>query len=201
MLCSIPITADFRADVAWWREFVTPWNGVALLSDPHWAAPGAAVPQNAPESELFTDACNTGFGAVWDSKWLHGQWSEQQLTTAMRGERLSMPYLELLAVTIALCTWGHLLRGRRITVRSDSQTVVYALRNASSGDPSIMHLVRTILFLAATQQFAFRCVHVSGKTNTAADALSRGQIDQFRSAYPGHDSGPTPPMPLPTLSW
>jgi hypothetical protein len=42
--------------------------------------------------ELFTDACNTGFGAVWERKWLHGIWSADQLQTAKRKDKLSMPY-------------------------------------------------------------------------------------------------------------
>jgi ribonuclease HI len=201
MLCSIPITADIRADVAWWREFVTPWNGVALLSDPHWAAPGAAVPQNAPESELFTDACNTGFGAVWAGKWLHGSWSEPQLRTAQRKNRLSMPYLEMLAVAIALSSWAEPLTGHRITIRSDSETTVAALNGGASRDPHLMHLIRTILFIAARHHFALRCKHIAGVDNTAADALSRGHVQEFKASSPQHASSPSRVTLPPVRVW
>jgi hypothetical protein len=112
-----------------------------------------------------------------------------------------MPYLEMLAVALALSTWGPRLRGLRITIRSDSQTSVAALHSGSCPDSNLMHLVRTILWLAATHQFAIRCIHIPGKLNSAADCLSRGLVQEFRRSFPLHDSGPTPITPLPTHTW
>lgn len=186
--------------MAWWREFITPWNGVALLPDSHWCAPGSLI-TNAPALELYTDACNTGFGAVWERKWLHGVWSNAQLQAAQRKSKLSMPYLEMLAVAIALHTWAPLLTSRKITVRSDSTTVVAAVSGGACKDRALMHLVRSILFTAARHQFALRCVHVQGAVNSAADALSRGRVQEFKTSFPLHDSGPTPPTPPPARTW
>jgi ribonuclease HI len=197
----IPLTKEFRADVRWWLEFARPWNGVALLPDSHWSSPGCPIPLQAPKLELFTDACNTGFGAVWGGKWLHGQWSPQQLAAAQRKNKLSMPYLEMLAVAIALSTWGHLLTAKRITIRSDSETSVAAINGGACRDERLMQLVRTVLFIAARQQFALRCEHVPGTSNTAADALSRGRVQEFKASFPKHDSGPTPITLPPTQIW
>jgi hypothetical protein len=159
------------------------------------------VPHLAPETALYTDACNTGFGAVWEAQWLHGQWSESQLTEASRKVNLSMPYLEMLAVALALSTFGQHMRGLRITVRSDSETAVAAMHGGACRDPNLMRLIRTILWLAATHQFAIRCIHIAGKQNVAADCLSRGLVQEFRRSFPLHDSSPTPVTPLPTLIW
>lgn len=192
---------QFRADISWWDRFITGWNGVALLPDSHWLAPGNPAPHAAPTLELSTDACTTGFGAVWGSKWLHGQWSPVQLALAQRKDTLSMPYLELLAVALALSTWGHLLSRRKLTIWCDAQTAVHALQGMSCSDPALMHLIRTIYWLAATHHFALRCEHVPGKQNVAADLLSRNDVQTFRSWFPAHESGATPVTPIPHHTW
>jgi hypothetical protein len=198
---SVTLTPSFHADINWWRRFVGEWNGVAILPDPFWSAPGTSVPCGAPISELFTDACNTGFGAVWEAKWLHGAWSPEQLSAATRAKRLSMPFLELLAVAIALASFGPALRVRKISIRSDSQAVVAAIHSGSCPDAALMQLIRTILFTAATHQFAIRCIHIPGTSNTSADALSRGRVQDFTRLHPNHDSGPTPITLPPSQTW
>jgi hypothetical protein len=197
----IMLGPDFRADVRWWDTFITAWNGVALLPDAHWSAPGNPAPHTAPSLGLRTDACTTGFGAAWGAKWVHGRWSPEQLAAAKRKDTLSMPYLELLSVALALCTWGPLLTRQKLTIECDADTAVKALQGRSCADPALMHLIRTILWLAATHQFALRCIHISGKKNVAADLLSRGNVQAFRAAFPEHESGPTPVTPLPLHTW
>ncbi len=193
----IPLKASFRSDVAWWREFITPWNCVALLPDTHWCASGTLL-SGAPAMELFTDACNTCFGAVWERKWLHGNWSTDQLQAAKRKDKLSMHYLELLVVAIALATWVPILTGRKITIRSDSQTAVEAVNGGACRDKEIMQLVRTLLLTAARHQFALRCVHshaphltplavfTGTSTNTACLSASKAKTPQTRSVSPSH---------------
>lgn len=198
---AIMLGDDFRADLRWWQAFIAEWNGVALLPAAHWTAPGNQMAHTAPVFELSTDACTTGFGAVWGAKWMHGQWSPEQLGAAKRKQTISMPYLEMLAIALALSTWGPLLRGLKITVQCDAQSAVQALQGFTCSDSALMHLIRIILWLAAKHSFAIRCVHIAGRSNVAADLLSRGAVQAFRAAFPGHESGPTPSMPLPPQTW
>lgn len=177
------------------------WNGVAMLPDSHWSAPGTHLNPQLRNTNLFTDACNTGFGAVWEEKWLHGLWSQSQLSAARRTHNLSMPYLELLATALALSSWGPQLTGRKLTVHSDSHTAVTAMQGGACKNRALMQLVRSIFWLAATHQFALRYTHVAGVKNELADALSRGRVQEFRSLSPKHVSGPTPVTPIPTRIW
>ncbi|KAF0296944.1 hypothetical protein FJT64_005615 [Amphibalanus amphitrite] len=63
-----------------------------------------------------------------------------------------------------------------------------------------MSLLRQISFLAATHAFLYRVQHVAGYTNDTADALSRLQIDRFRTLQPAAHPTPTPvPGRLPKL--
>ena len=182
-------------------HFINRWNGVSIILDSHWTPPGMPPDRFEPAPELYTDACTTGFGAVWGTQWLHGKWSPAQLSEAMRGSTVSVPFLELHAIAIALTTWCSQFTGRKLTVRTDSETAMHALQGGSCPDPALMTLVRTALMLVATHQFAIRCIHIPGERNKAADRLSRDQVPDFQRLCPQHDSGPTPHMPVNTQSW
>ncbi len=197
----IRLDSEFQADIAWWSKFASAWNGVSLLHDPFWSAPSARVEQSRPVLDMFTDACKTGFGAVLDTHWMHGRWLPQQIAAATRTADLSMPFLELLAIALAVHTWAPILRGRRLIIHSDCEGAVTALSQTYCRDPYLMSLIRTILFTAAHHEFALKLVHIAGSDNTVADALSRGQISTFETLWPNRNSGPTPTGQLPSHSW
>ena len=56
----IRLNRDFRADLAWWREFVSQWNGVSFLHPPeHW-----------PTVEIASDPSGSwGCGAWYNQSW------------------------------------------------------------------------------------------------------------------------------------
>ena len=112
-----------------------------------------------------------------------------------------MPYLELLSVALAVSTWGPLMRGLRMVVHSDCETAVLAFEGQAAHSSHLMCLVRDILFLAARHEFALRLEHLPGAQNVFADALSRGQILEFKASYARHNSSPTAVMPLPLQTW
>ena len=171
------LTASVHADVRWWNDFVQDWNGTSLLLDAEWT--------DAPSIELFTDACLTGFGAVYGRKWLYGRWSDTQLAAARnRGTgKLSVPYLELLAVVIAVATWGPSFVGRKLRLRSDCMPVVLSINRISSTIERSMHLIRYLTTVCARGQFDVRCTHIAGVRNISADALSRGSMQIFETEH------------------
>ena len=119
----IRITADARADVAWWARFLPSWNGVAMFLDPSWT--------DADTLNLFTDASGTrGFGAYFDGSWFRGSWlAHQELS------QRSIQWQELFAIVAAAHTWGHRLAGRRIRFHCDNQAVVHAWMGNPRGTP------------------------------------------------------------------
>lgn len=171
------MSADVRADVAWWHEFAEQWNGHSLLYEKEWTA--------APVIELFTDACGAGYGAVFGSLWFESRWSDEQKRTAHRVKHLSMPWCELFALVTAAATWAPLWAGKKITFRSDCQPVVFAIGTCTSSDPPMQHLLRQLVRIACEHSFDFRCEHIAGVRNVVADVLSRdGDCPQFRASCP-----------------
>jgi hypothetical protein len=175
------------------------WNGKSLWYDEQWT--------HSDSLQLYTDASVTGYGAVYGDQWFNGVWSAEQLAEAKRVKRESMPYLELLALTLAVCTWGHHWAQRRIVFLCDCEPVVKALAYGSRANaPHMQSLIRTLHFLAYTHRFAFRCVHIASVSNGVADVLSRCAGDQaavqrFLASNPRVSRSPTPVLPLPTHNW
>lgn len=183
--CSLP--AQLLADFAWWKEGLAQWNGISIMYQREW--------EDADKIELFTDACNTGYGATWEHRWFGGSWGPAALAAAQRSQRLSMPFLEALALVTAAFTWGPEWSGRKILFRCDAKAVVDAIDRGSSRTAGVMHLMRQLALAAIRCNFAFRCLHVPGKDNTLADAFSRGcSVQQVRELVPGRplQQKPTP---------
>ncbi|OXT13164.1 hypothetical protein B9K06_26185, partial [Bacillus sp. OG2] len=74
---------------------------------------------------------------------------------------------EFLAVVEALRTWKYYLQGRHFIIVTDHQSLIY-LKNQNLIDST--RVARWLDFLA---NYDFEIKYVSGKINTAADALSR----------------------------
>ena len=50
-----------------------------------------------------------------------------------------------------------------------------------SKDPHLIHKIRILVFLAARFDFCFQAIHIKGKFNSQADALSCNNPDHFLS--------------------
>jgi len=94
---------------------------------------------------------------------------------------LSIAYKRLFLVVLAAHVWGPRWSCRRILFHVDNKAVVHILNSQTSKDPKIMHLLRSLLKVAACLTFTFAAVHVVGKTNGIADALSRFNLQGFCS--------------------
>ncbi len=194
---ALSLDDGFRADLQWWIASMHDWNGVSLLYEHEWATSAAF--------NVTTDACDTGAGAVCGDAWFAHTWTARELGEAATGDgagERSMPYLELLALALAAATWsaGGAWAGKRVTFHCDCEPVVLAVTKLTSPAPRIMHLIRTLFLIAARARFEFRVLHIAGITNAAADALSRGQVEVFRSCCPTSTRSPATPSPLPTLN-
>jgi hypothetical protein len=180
-------------DVSWWAEFLPQWNNASLLYELEW--------QEAPNIHLYTDASHLGYGGFYQGQWFAGAWSPAALVAARRAKRLSMPYLELLALVLAASSWGEQWRGKKITFLCDCKGVVDAITGQRSASPSQMHLLRQLTLIACRDGFDFRARHIPGVTNTIADALSRSGAGQaFLAAVAAKGLPPPQPRPI-SLVW
>ena len=192
------VTRPMRDDLDWWAKQLQDWNGVSVLYDAEWLA--------SDRIELFTDACEDGFGAVFGTEWFAGRWSP-----AIWGEAVhelstrSMPFLELYALVAAATVWGERWTGKKITFRCDCKPVVQAIKRGSSSSRGMTHLLRILCANACFNGYDFRAEHIAGADNVAADALSRaGDGQAFRAACPNADPHPQQlpaiSLPLPAAS-
>ena len=180
-------------DVEWWRSFMSQWNGISIIPDTNWS-PAHAL-------QIYTDACVQGYGAICGTHWFAGKWTAEEEQAAARDKRDSMPFKELHALARAASTWASEWRGRKILFNCDCQPVVDAWRRGDSKKPHISQLIRTLLYIAASNDFNLNLTHIAGVKNVGADLLSRGQVLLFLQSPGLHDPSPTTPLPLPTRTW
>jgi ribonuclease HI len=100
-------------------------------------------------------------------------WSDDELQQAYRVKRLSMPFLELLAVVLAVLTWQKELASSVVEVRSDCKGVVDALTSDYSKSPQSHQLLLSLYMITTVNHITIRFSHIPGKDNVEADALSR----------------------------
>jgi hypothetical protein len=167
----IKLDEGARLDLDWWNRFIVEWNGRNILAPPR--NPLEFPP--ACSHILFTDASSTGAGA-WlegDRQGAHRPWSQQELVDAFRVNSLSLPYLEFLAVTLAVFCWRERLRNSAVLIRCDNSTVVEILNSDSSHHPELRRLLRLLILIASRFCIVFFCLHIRSEENVHADFLSR----------------------------
>ncbi len=175
-----------KLDVKWWREFLPTWPGTSYFTPP--------VEAKAQSRALVTDACLTGMGAVLGRKWIYLQWDNDWLGRAMAtGDgSTSVPFLELAAVVIAVKSWIHELKHKRIVVYSDCSAVVAGINASYSPREGMMTLLRDLVALSIRHSFTITAVHVPGELNVVADLISRFDIQEAHQQFPWLLPDPSP---------
>ena len=103
---------------------------------------------------------------------------------------LSIAFQELFPIVVACSLWGHHWIRKRIVFYCDNMATVLVINKGRSKSASILKLMRRLVIIAATNNFAFTAVHIPGKFNIIADSLSRFQIHRFRQAAPHAQKDP-----------
>ena len=174
---SVRLNKQFQADITWWLTFLPKWNGVGLMYDRDWTT--------SVDIELFTDASNLAMAGYYQGAWF----------VELVGDRKeSISWREMYAVVQAAATWGVQWSGKRILFHVDNLCVVHVLRSGTSKSPSLMDLVRALLFIAATYQFDFSAEYIGTHDNCIADSLSRLDFHRFWRLVPIADSTMTTPQ-------
>ena len=184
------LNQEAKADIQWWLNLLPLWNGTAPILEPKWT-PSHIL-------HIYTDASSLhGYGAFFNGAWFRGSWAPHQ----QLGNDISIAWQELYAIVLAAQAWGHLWTTRRILAHCDNLAVVDIWSRYSSKSQSIMSLIRTLYFTAATYHFHIRFSHIQGVDNSIADALSRNQLEKFRKLAPMADREMTPIPPLSGPTW
>lgn len=118
---------------------------------------------------LMIDASDTAAGAVLqqyvDEAWHPLGFFSQKFSPSQR--KYSVFGRELTAMKLAVKYFRHLVEGRNFTIYTDHRPLTYALNSNSN------HLPHEERYLQYISSFTKDIRHISGKDNSAADALSR----------------------------
>jgi hypothetical protein len=179
----LPVPADLLLDVAWWSEFLTDFSCRVPIRVPTFS--------DLDKSILTTDSSGARAGALLSTpgrshvRWLSFPWPEHVLALAAGDTSFSIDFLELAAILLALSTWPPTTP--LVLVQSDNQGAVAAINAGTSRVPRMMYLLRRIWLICAKQHIQLVAVHLPGKLNTRADALSRDDVLHFLSITPEAD--------------
>jgi len=153
------ITGEFRKDISWWANFMTTFNGVAIMLDQQWTN---------VDSVVSTEACLTGAGG-----WVEGEFFCTTFPTWVLEAGWHINALELLTLLVALRLWCPRFKGKRIKVFCDNEASVIVLNSGRCRDSVMLSLLREIAYLCAVHDCLVRAVHLAGVDNRLADKLSR----------------------------
>ena len=90
-----------------------------------------------------------------------------------------MVYKELYPIVLACHIRGSAWAHRPVQFYCDNQTAVHTIRSGSSKNDAIMYLLRELFLISAKFYFQVSAVHVPGKINVIADAISRFKLQDF----------------------
>jgi len=91
---------------------------------------------------------------------------------------------ELTPIVIAAAIWGKKWFGQSLQVRSDNIATVAAVISGTSHNSEAMYLLRCLSFITAKFELSFSAVHLPGRKNIIAVALSRNNLSLFYSLCP-----------------
>ena len=136
-----------------------------------------------------------GFGAVFDNKWLFGQWEPHYIERCSP----SIEYLELFALVAAILTWGGHICNTRIVIFCDNSAVMGMVNNLTSSCKNCMYLIRLLTLNNLVFSRRIFVKHITSENNYLSDALSRLKFQRFqRLAHKGMNAHA---MPISELVW
>jgi hypothetical protein len=181
----IKITKGWATDMHWWQTALQ-----SSVRTPFSLVSGAPV-----KVGVASDACPEGAGGVLrvpgrnHVEYFAHVFTASELSRAFVHITVSVPYFELLALTVAIYLWAPHFQGKHVLVECDCLPVVHLVNNGYSKKLGAAHSKgRDLLLILAHLQTAYRfrlsVVHLPGYLNTQSDQLSRQQEQQFLAELP-----------------
>ena len=91
----------------------------------------------------------------------------------------------------AVQIWGRQWRNHSVCFYTDNEPLVPIINMQTSGDATIMALLRPLVLSCLRCNINFTAQHIPGRFNTLADKLSRLQVQAFRRLSPWAEANPT----------
>jgi hypothetical protein len=169
-IISKPLFELTQKDTIWnWKEKQD--EAFNILKEKLITAPVLQYPDYEKEFILLTDASKLALGAILSQK--DDQGKEHPIlydskTLNKSEQNYDTTHLEALAVIWALKKLRHYLHGRKFTIITDHNALVWILNSDKSFTSA--KFIKWRMFL---QEFDYKVIHRQGKVHSSVDALSR----------------------------
>lgn len=162
-----------------WKEVLETWTGRWLLSPSSW--------QPGSYQVVYSDACEVGRGGHSETgKWFSEPHSQEDLALAQRDLKLSIPYLEMKSVVVAvtnLCV-PESQNATCVRLYCDCEPVVKAINGGGCHVPGMSSLLFELSLWCVRHNVYLVAEHLSSESNYLADHLSRFRVDMFLQQCP-----------------
>ncbi|KAL1276538.1 hypothetical protein QQF64_036161 [Cirrhinus molitorella] len=136
--------------------------------------------------KLYTDAApSIGFGGVFQKELFAEKWPHKFANLASGSNSSALYQADPVLLGSA---WSH----KRIVIFCDNEAAVSITNNGISRCPTIMSVLRRLIWQSVIHNFIIKAEHIPGYVNTVADSLSRFRLQAFRRLCPAANLDPTP---------
>ncbi len=175
------LNSGFFQDLEMWKKFISNWNGANFILSSEWHDSDTLVIHTADASGTL------GFGGIFEKKLFQGACKPHQ---KLGQPGISISWQEFFAIVVACHIWGNLLQDHRIKFHCDNEAVMTIINTKRPRIHRVMDLLRHLTLLTLQHNIYIRAVHIPGKHNDIADAISRFQFQRFRQLVPQADTSP-----------
>ena len=119
---------------------------------------------------VFVDATLTGIG---------GSWGKRAYSTSIPSEisrEVAISQLELYNIVVATRLWSPAWENKTVCVRCDNESAVSVCNSGRTKDPFMNLCLHNLWLLIPRYNIDLRVVHIRGRDNGLADALSRNKL-------------------------
>ena len=154
------ITPDegFYLDLCWFIAFLKHFNGVVTFR------------KQSVSEMVFVDATLTGIG---------GSWGKRAYSTSIPSEisrEVAISQLELYNIVVAMRLWAAAWENKAVCIRCDNESAVSVCNSGRTKDAFMNLCLHNLWLLISRYNIDFRVVHIRGRDNDLADALSRNKL-------------------------
>lgn len=179
-----PLTCWLIRDFAWWKS--------ALMASVH----SRRIWDDRDAVWCYSDSSQNGGGGFCNGFWLYRNW---QLDTGFATYHINCK--ELAMAYLCVQHWAKYLSGKKLIVFLDSTAAVAFINRQRAPSKQAVFIIKQLALLCIKFDISIHAVHIAGKSNEYADAISRldepGQFERFWSLIHQYYH----PHPPPTYFW
>ena len=154
----IHLTVPFKQDLNWFRSFLPTFNGTTFFCHKKF------------DLQVHLDACLNGLGAICGNE-------VYAIPLTPGFCNYDIVHLEMINILVAIRAWAGRWANHKILIHCDNQAVVAIMASSKTRDLTLAAIHRNILMECAKFDIELNTVHIAGKSNVVADALSRLSLD------------------------